>query len=176
MLIRPATDSDLPDVLRINREAFGSDIEPQLVDELLKDPTAQPSLSLLAIDDNRAIGHILFTRIRFEPALELKASILAPMAVLPEYQNHAIGGMLVARGLALLTESEIDLVFVLGHPTYYPRFGFVPAGERGFQAPYPIPEKDAGAWMVLSLTDTRQHDPARVICADVMMKPDYWRE
>jgi len=176
MLIRPSTDSDLSDVLRVNREAFGSDEESTLVDELLNDPTAQPSISLLAWDGAQAVGHILFTSIRFEPVLDLNASILAPMAVVPERQNRAIGGMLIDRGLALLTAANTDLVFVLGHPTYYPRFGFVPAGERGFEAPYPIEEKNAGAWMVLPLANELPDASARVVCADVMMKPEYWRE
>ena len=62
-------------------------------------------------------------------------SLLAPLAVLPDYQKQGVGGI-ISHGLKLLTAAGIDLVFVLGHPGYYPRYGFKPAGVQGFEAPY----------------------------------------
>jgi putative acetyltransferase len=71
----------------------------------------------------------------------------------------------------------VDLVFVLGHPAYYPRFGFSPAGARGLDAPYPIPQKNAEAWMVRELRPGVIGDcSGRVICADALADPEYWRE
>lgn len=181
MDIRKANNSDLKDVLSVETQAFGDEHGPEiakLVSELLNDPTAKPILSLLAVDNNQAIGHILFTNASITDSEKpISASILAPLAILPDAQNQGIGGKLIKEGIKLLSKSGTDLVFVLGHPDYYPRYGFKPAGALGFEAPYPIPEKNAGAWMVQELHPAVIGKVAgRVICADVMNKPEYWRE
>ena len=152
LIIKKAMDSDLNDVLRIETEAFGHSKESNLVNGLLNDDSAKPLLSLLAIDEDEAVGHILFTKVRITGNEDaLSAMILAPLAILPDAQGKGVGGKLIKEGLRQLSESMVDLVFVLGHPEYYPRFGFKPAGARGFEAPYPIPAKDASAWMVQEL-------------------------
>lgn len=177
MLIRKAPESDLEGVLSVERSAFGSDVEAGLVRDLTGDASAQPVVSLLAFQGNRAVGHILFTRAYLEPKSSLSVSILAPLAVIPGFQKQGIGGKLIACGLGLLTESGVDLVFVLGHPEYYPRHGFRPAGERGFDAPYPIPDKNSDAWMVLPLRPgIIGRFNGKVLCADKLNKPEYWRE
>jgi len=178
MEIRVASDSDLNDVLSVERRAFGSDSEPTLVRNLLTDPSAQPVLSLLALEDNRAVGHILFTTARLtETSDAASIAILAPLAVVPDSQRQGIGGKLIEHGLRLLTESGVDLVFVLGHPDYYPRHGFEPAGRLGLSAPYPIPDKDADAWMVQALRPGLLGSVrGKVACADALSRPEYWRE
>ena len=81
------------------------------------------------------------------------------------------------RGLARLTESGCELVFVLGYPTYYPRFGFQPAGPAGLSAPYPIPEEHSDDWMVLELLEGRVgRIRGEVTCAAALDKPEHWRE
>jgi putative acetyltransferase len=71
----------------------------------------------------------------------------------------------------------VDLVFVLGNPEYYPSFGFKPAGNLGFDEPYPIPEKNADAWMVQALRPGAIGTiGGKIICADKLNKPEYWRE
>ncbi len=145
MQIRKASETDLETALTVERAAFGTEEEAALVHGLLADPSAQPALSLLAFEDHRAVGHILFTRAGVEGHPHLNASILAPLAVIPEFQKQGIGGALIRQGLQALAATGIDLVFVLGHPDYYPRHGFEPAGRRGFQAPYPIPPQNADA-------------------------------
>jgi predicted N-acetyltransferase YhbS len=133
--------------------------------------------SLLACAGNVPAGHILFTAARLRPATAQRAAILAPLAVLPARQRHGIGSALVTEGLAVLTRGGVRLVFVLGHPSYYPRFGFAPAGARGFAAPYPIPEKHAEAWMVLALDDRCPAPYAgMVMCAQALDRPEHWRE
>jgi putative acetyltransferase len=178
LIIKKATDSDLNDVLRIETEAFGHNKESSLVNDLLNDDSAKPLLSLLAIDDEEAVGHILFTKVRItgnEDALH--AMILAPLAILPNAQGKGFGGKLIKEGLRQLSESKVDLVFVLGHPDYYPRFGFRPAGVRGFEAPYPIPAKDASAWMVQELRPGLIGSfSGKIICADMLNEPEHWRE
>ena len=153
MEIRKSTESDLNDVLDVETQAFGNEKGPEiaeLVNGLLIDPTAMPLLSLLAVNDVQAIGHILFTRAHIADSENSVSSvILAPLAVIPEAQSQGVGGQLIKAGLRLLTDLGVELVFVLGHPEYYPRHGFKPA--IGFEAPYPIPEIHANAWMVQEL-------------------------
>lgn len=177
MNIREASGSDLEDVLKVEYLAFGKSEEADLVRDLLQDPTAKPTLSLLAFEDNEAVGHILFTKVSLEPTTPLSLSLLAPLAIIPEYQNKGIGRQLIENGLELLRESKVDLVFVLGHPAYYSRFGFQPAGKLGFEASYPILEKNADAWMVIELQpNTIGKFKGKVICADMLNKPEYWQE
>lgn len=175
MFIREAQDSDLDDVLAVERAAFNSDEEANLVRDLLGDATARPYLSLLAFVNDHAVGHILFTKVRLETAVPVNASILAPLAVIPAMQNQGIGTQLSELGLDMLAQAGVDLVFVLGHPNYYPRFGFTPAGELGFAAPHPIPPAHAPAWMVKEMKPgVIAQNQGQVICADMLNNPKYW--
>lgn len=159
------------------RAAFGSDEEAGLAQDLLNDPRAQPTLSLLATQGNRAVGHILFTRAVIGGAPELTASILAPLAVTPDAQKRGIGGKLIRHGLQFLAKTSVDLVFVRGYPEYYRRHGFQPAGRLGFAAPYPIPAQYREAWMVQALRPgVIGKYSGVVICAAAMDRPEYWRE
>ena len=178
MYIREASDSDLDDVLFVERTAFGYDKEAQLVRDLLGDPSARPAISLLAFEGDRAVGHILFTTARLtETQGAASIAILAPLAIVPGFQKRGIGGKLTKRGLELLSKAGVDLVFVLGHPDYYPRHGFKPAGRLGFEAPYPIPDQHADAWMVQALRpDVIGAVSGRVVCADALNRPEHWRE
>lgn len=178
MIIRPAAASDIDDVLTIETQAFGYPKEAQLVNELLDDPTAKPLLSLLAFINDRPVGHILFTNVRLtNPESSTVTALLAPLAVLPDFQKQGVGGQLIQQGLQSLKSSGTQLVFVLGHPDYYPRFGFEPAGRLGFTAPYPIPEEYAGAWMVQALQPgVIGSISGTVVCADALNQPQHWRE
>lgn len=178
MTIRPTTSSDLKDVLRINEQAFGQDDEARLVGAMLRDPSAEPTVSLMAFSQDHPVGHILFTAAHVG-GLEgpVSAAILAPLAVVPEAQKQGIGGRLVRTGLDDLAKSGIGLVFVLGHPDYYPRHGFEPAGQYGLRAPYPIAPEHDDAWMVQALKPgligTVQ---GTVACCAALDKAEYWRE
>jgi putative acetyltransferase len=178
MMIREATKDDLNTVLHIERRAFGYDKEAQLVSDLLGAPSAAPKLSLLASMDGSCVGHILFTAVSVRgPESPVTASILAPLAVLPDAQGQGVGGALITEGLRLLKASGVDIVFVLGHPGYYPRHGFQTAGRLGFEAPYPIPEEHADAWMVQALKDGVIGSIAGAVrCADTLDRPEHWRE
>jgi putative acetyltransferase len=175
--ITEALDSDLHDVLHVERMAFGQDDEAELVRALMADPSARPLMSLLAREDERPVGHILFTAAHLEGVVDVSVSILAPLAVVPDAQGRGVGGALIARGVELLSQAGVDLVFVAGHPGYYPRHGFEPAGRLGLAAPYPIPEKDADAWMVRALAPGLIGSVSgKVICAEALDRPEYWRE
>ena len=166
---------------RVHAQAFGADeggVIATLVEDLLDDPTAAPVLSLGAEVDDRLVGHVLFTKVEIAGADEaVRARILAPLAVLPGDQGRGIGRRLVDEGLRLLRDAGVELVFVLGHPGYYPRCGFFPAGALGFDAPYPILEKNADAWMVQELNgDGVGRIRGTVQCAKALDRPEYWRE
>ncbi len=177
MNIREATGTDLEDVLSVEREAFGEDDEAGLVRNLLDDPTALPLLSLVAFDGDRAVGHVLFTTAFLADDPAARVAILAPLAVVPAAQKQGVGTRLVRSGLELISAWGVDLVFVLGDPRYYPRHGFEPARPLGFEAPYPIPEEDADAWMVQALKPGAIGSlQGKVVCADALDRPEYWRE
>ena len=80
--------------------------------------------------------------------------ILAPLAVIPEYQNKGIGGLLINHGIEILKTMNSQIVFVLGHIKYYPKYGFIKnATKLGYKAPFPISSDVADAWMVQSLNN-----------------------
>jgi putative acetyltransferase len=174
--IAVASAADLEDVLSVERDAFGEDDEADLVLNLLNDASARPLLSLLARDGERPVGHILFTAARLDGApRDVSVAILAPLAVVPEAQRRGIGGSLIEHGVKRLGESGVELVFVLGHPGYYPCHGFEPAGGLGLAAPYPISPEDA--WMVRALrSGVIECVRGTIACAEVMNRPEYWRE
>ena len=146
ILIRPVEEADLPEVKRLNDLAFGGPDEGRLV-ELLH-ARGKAVISLAAVYRGKIVGHILFSPVEFHPPHpEIQAIGLAPMAVLPEYQNQGIGSQLVRQGLADCQAGGWQVVIVLGHTAFYPRFGFRPASELGLDNEY-----DAGeAFMALEL-------------------------
>lgn len=176
-MIRETTHADLQDILYVEHEAFKRDSEPKITKEMLSDPSAEPRLSLLAYIENQPVGHILFTRATLTNNPKIEVSFLAPLAVIPKYQKQGIGGALIKEGLTRLLKAGVDLVFVVGHPQYYPRYGFTPAAKLGFEPTYPIPKEVADAWMVQALhPGIIGSVSGKVICCDVMNKPEVWRE
>ncbi len=177
MIIRETTPTDLADILAVEGAAFKRDSEVNVTRDLLADPSAQPRLSLLALIDNQPVGHILFSNAHIEGYPNVKASFLATLAVVPPHQRQGIGSALFKRGLELQREMDFEVVFVVGHPTYYPRFGFKTAGKLGFQPTYPLPAEVADAWMVLPLKEGIVGSVSgRVVCCDALNKPEHWRE
>ncbi len=179
--VRKAFESDKQAISDVVLAAFG-DVQGQeiadLIIDLLADPSAQPLLSLVATTNENVVGYILFTNARIKHSQrKVSAAILAPLSVDPEYQNQGIGGRLIKDGLKRLKAAGVELVFVLGHPGYYPKYGFSVAGIMGFDATYPIPPENSGAWMVHELhLGVIGHVSGQVICADALNDPKYWRE
>ena len=109
----------------INVLAFGREDEARLVEDLRKSPDFIPELSLVAVKDKMVVGHILFSRIAIQTKTgSFPAMSLAPMAVHPEFQKQGIGSKLVRQGLERCRNLGYKVVIVVGHPNYYPRFGF----------------------------------------------------
>lgn len=176
--IKEATIDDFNSVMEVEKMAFNSDIEAALVADLLNDISAKPVLSLLAVCNGEAVGHLLFTKVKIGQNNEVLAHILAPLAVKPAFQKQGVGTLLVKHGLEILMEMNSEVVFVLGHTDYYPKFGFLCNAEsKGFIAPYPIPEEHADAWMIMELQkDALKKYSGKVCCADALQKPEYWSE
>lgn len=145
--IRTETTQDVAAVRRINQLAFGQPLEANLVDALRKN--ARPQISLVATNGEDVVGHIFFSRVTLEPDQpHLSIMGLAPMGVLPNLQRHGIGSQLVRAGLTECDQLGCDAVVVLGHPEFYPRFGFIPASRKGLRCEYPVPDD---VFMVLEL-------------------------
>ena len=173
--IRETLPEDLDSILAVERAAFESDEEANLVCDLLKDPTAEPVLSYLATDMDEPVGHLIFSRISFDPPLALHGRILGPLAVIPSHQKIGIGSALIEKGIAQLTEQGVDWIFVLGHESYYPKFRFSPAIPQGFEPPYSIPSEFTNAWMARALTPTCVTSyQGKIIPADSFNNPKYW--
>lgn len=134
-------------IRRINEAAFGGADEADLVDKLRTDGHAL--ISLVAELDAGLVGHILFSRmwIRNQAGAFVSAVALAPVAVLPEHQRRGLGGRLVRHGLELLRARGERIAIVVGHPDYYPRFGFSTEKARSLESPFP-----AEAFMAIELS------------------------
>src|SRR5215475_8091160 len=149
MTIRLENPEDIPAIRIVNERAFGRPAEADLVDALRRNGKA--SISLVAVDGGGIVGHIFFSLVTIQSkGAELIGIGLAPLAVIPERQNQRIGSMLVEQGLRLCREDGHPYVVVLGHPNYYPRFGFVPAGRFGIKSEYDVADE---VFMVMELRE-----------------------
>jgi putative acetyltransferase len=145
MKIRPEHTTDLEAIREVNRLAFGQEDEGRLVDALRAGGYAR--LSLVAEDGGRVIGHILFSDlpIRTERGT-VEALALAPMAVIPARQRQGVGTLQMREGLRACAAAGHRIVVVVGHPDYYPRFGFSAALAERLKAPF-----TGSAFMALEL-------------------------
>lgn len=140
--IRPELPEDAPAIYEVHLQAFGHDGESRLVDALREDGNINPDLSLVAVHDERIIGHILFSPITIISGnIETPALALAPLGVHQDYQCMGIGAALIEAGLGECLRLGYRIVIVVGHPWYYPRFGFTVARESGITAPFPCPDE-----------------------------------
>ena len=147
MRIRPESETDFDAVQHVNELAFGSPLEARIVARVRKD--ASPVLSLVA-DDDGIVGHILFSPVsRVQPDSRIIMA-LGPMAVLPARQRQGIGSALVIAGLDACRRAGVGGVVLIGHPEFYPRFGFRPASEFGLTSEFEVPD---AAFMALELTE-----------------------
>jgi len=135
VIVRPETPSDYEAIEELLRTAFGGEDEPQLVRSLRASDGYVPDLALVAVEDGKVVGHIVFSYVTLKGDEEFRVLALAPMAVTPELQRSGIGGALVEAGLERADDRGEPLVIVVGHPTYYPRFGFESARRYGIEPP-----------------------------------------
>jgi putative acetyltransferase len=150
MEIRAETTKDIPQIYRINEAAFGRSEEALLVDRL----RARKAIihSLVAQKDGRIVGHALFSPVLIKGDTDIITVVagLGPVAVLPFFQRQGVGGKLIEAGTQRCRVAGYQAIIVLGHSSYYPRFGFQPAAEYRIYCAYEVP---ADAFMVLELQE-----------------------
>jgi putative acetyltransferase len=145
--IREERPADIAAIRDVNRRAFGQDQEANIVDALRTNGAAL--LSLVATIDEEVVGHIMYSAATVEAAW--KGAALGPMAVLPEYQRQGIGSRLVEEGNGKLKAAGCPFIIVVGHPEFYPRFGFEPASAYGITCEWDLP---ADVFMIATLDPT----------------------
>ncbi len=159
MKIREEELTDTEAIWNINVDAFETEAEANLVN-VLRDSDCT-FISLVAETDNKAVGHILFTPVELTGNKnKLKIIGLAPMAVLQKYQNKGVGSKLVKTGIEYCKSKGYDAIVVLGHPDYYPKFGFVPSATYGIKSEYEVPVE---AFMILELVPNSLKDHQGII-------------
>ena len=147
IVIRQEDANDARQVRRVNELAFGRPEEADLVEKLRRN--CPDYLSLVA-EDGPVVGHIAFTPVTVDDGSRQVVGMgLAPMAVRPENQRQGVGTQLVRRGLEVLSERGCPFVVVLGHPDYYPRFGFEPASRFDLKSQWDGIPDDAFMAMLL---------------------------
>jgi len=148
MEIRKESKADLAAITSVNNQAFESPVEGRIVERIRS--ACEEIISLVAVEEGVVVGHIFFSPATISVNGEdIQGMGLAPMAVLPEYQNHGIGSRLVIEGLKAVKERNYPFVIVLGHKDFYPRFGFEPASGHGLKPQWQgIPDE---AFMVMVL-------------------------
>lgn len=150
VVIRNESHQDSESVYRVVTEAFGRPEEADLVNRLRE---LEGSVSLVASIENEIVGHILFSRVRLVKGDghrdDLEIAGLAPMAVSPSHQRSGIGKKLIESGLGECKRRGYQACVLLGHPGYYPRFGFRPAfSSFSIRSTYEVPDE---AFMALEL-------------------------
>ena len=149
-VIRPESDDDAGGIRRVIVAAFGSELEADLV-EALRNHGALV-ISFVACADDEIVGHVGFSPMHADSQPDQEDVLgLAPVAVSPQWQRQGVGSALIQRGLDECRKRGITVVFVLGNPGFYARFGFVPAHTRGLRSVYEAPPD---AYQMLSLNDT----------------------
>ena len=142
--------SDINEILEVHKLAFG-ETEGEETAQLAKDFLDHPdTISISVRRDGRLAGNVLFTPFVFEDYSDTKCYLLAPCGVSPEYQGQGGGKELMETSIEHLKSIGTDAVFVLGVPTFYPRYGFRPTDK---QTPYPDLLTAPDAWMALEITD-----------------------
>ena len=140
IVIRAENIEDQAEIRRVNDLAFARSNEANLVDGLREH--AAPIISLVGALDGKVVGHIFFSPVTVESEeAAFTAMGLASMAVLPAHQNQGVGSLLIREGLKECLRLGYDIVVVLGHANYYPRFGFEPASSKGLRSEYDVPDE-----------------------------------
>jgi putative acetyltransferase len=146
--VRHEQPGDEAAIRRVNDEAFGQPDESRIVDAVRA--AGHSVISLVAVEGTRIIGHILFTPVSIETAVPAPRALgLGPMAVSPEWQRQGVGSRLVKAGLDECRRLGHEVVIVIGHPEFYPRFGFRPGHAFGLRSTFDVPDD---VFMVAALT------------------------
>jgi len=158
MAIRIEEQKDWAAVHVLNETAFETSVEANIVDSLREQ--VKPFVSLVAELNDEIIGHIMFSPVSLSGHPEAKVMGLAPMAVAPNHQREGIGSELVNIGFEHCKQLGFGAVVVLGHPQYYPRFGFLPSSHFEIGSEYEVPED---VFMAIELQPGYLHNKLGII-------------
>jgi predicted N-acetyltransferase YhbS len=147
-------------IAEVNNLAFGRDNEARLIEKIGQSDRFISELSLVAKLDNKLVGHILFSYIDLVNRETIRVLALAPIAVLPEYQNRGVGSLLIKTGLEIADKIAVPMVIVLGEPKFYNRFGFKPAIAYNIHSPFDVPDR---YFMVKFLIENIQDYQGKII-------------
>ena len=147
VIIRQENPADYPIVFDLIKESFKNEEhtdhqEQFLVERLRSSDDFVPELSLVAEIDGKVVGYILLTKVKIIGKEVVGSLAMAPVAVLPEYQNQGIGGKLIVAAHNKAKEFGFESVIVLGHEGYYPKFGYKPAESFGIRPPFDVPSEN----------------------------------
>lgn len=152
MRLRAETEADYEAVAEVTAAAFGKQDEARLVEAIRASEEYVPELTLVAEEKGRIVGHVMFSYSLLDGS-HTRLLQLSPLSVAPDRQNRGVGSALTREALRLADERGEPLVLVLGHPNYYPRFGFRPASTLGLEAPDPSWSDEAFMAVPLSAYD-----------------------
>jgi putative acetyltransferase len=151
VILREERSEDIEAIRAVNFEAFGQPQEGRLVDALRDNGGVL--LSMVAVSAEQIIGHILYSPVSIATSAgELIGAGLGPMAVHPDFQRQGIGSRLVEAGNQKIRDAGYPFIVVLGHPQYYPRFGFQAASRHGIRCEWDVPDN---VFMMLVLDEMK---------------------
>ena len=167
--IRDSNTNDIDAIASMYPLAFPDEDLVPLVRDLLRTP--EIALSFVATVDDQIVGNVIFTTCGVEGS-DIKASMLAPLAVTPAHQKQGVGTALVRAGLQRLRDQQCGIVLVLGDPAYYSRHGF--ETESRVQPPYPLPAEYYSAWQSQYLSDERISEAGKLALPAQWLDPALW--
>jgi putative acetyltransferase len=174
--IRLATSLDREDVRKVYLRAFSED-ERQVVStiavNLLSEVTSPETISLVTETDGALLGHIAFSPVTIDNRNNWEGYILAPLGVVPEYQNRRIGSNLIENGIERLSKMGVNGLFVYGDPKYYGKFGFNADLASKYSPPYEL--QYPFGWQAIVLNEgSPEKGTVRISCVASLRDPELW--
>jgi len=164
MIVRQEQQEDKDGIFELNALAFGQEEEGHIVNKIREGENFLPELSLVLAHGDKIVGHLLFSKAKINSDQEYETLVLAPMAITPNFQRKGMGSLLLREGLRTAKKMGFQSIFVLGHPEYYPKFGFKKASTWKIKCPFEAPDD---AFMALELVEDALNNKKGIVEYDV---------
>lgn len=176
MYIRAAISTDLKDIRELYLCAFAEgerEAVAKLAVDMLCEITSPQTISLVAEADEAIVAHISFSPVRFVNDDSLQGYILAPLAVMPEYQKQRIGSRLIESGIQTLSKQGVNVLFVYGDPEYYGKFGFKTGDAENFILQHEL--QYPSGWQAMILNEFSKAGLSRyIVCVAALDDAELW--
>jgi len=176
MTIRTATNLDREDIHRVHWSAFAAEereLVSKLAVDLLLEETSPKTISLVAELEESVVGHVAFSPVSIKADENFRGFILAPLGIMPAYQNRGIGTKLIESGLQRVSNLRAEVLFVYGDPKYYGKFGFSADAAGCYVPPYKL--QYPFGWQAIALNDAEgRTTSADVVCVTSLGNPALW--